>query len=396
MGVIPISAALVLMLAPHAAPPADRAQTAYRIADFLLSMQDGNGALRDGASAEIVNEDSNMEYALIGLAAAHDRSHDARYLAGLESGIRWLAAREEMTDPEWRGSWHYAYAAAPPYAPRPVSPGPGISDVRGVDATSALFAYLVYLHATGSGVGTGVASDMEPNVRAGLDFLLARSRGRDRLFNSSWQQDARTGAWRLWRYQYCADQADVYLGMRAGWLLYGDERYRDAADAIRRVVGRVFYLKEQCRYAVGRDESAPVDRDLDSFDGVFPQGYVPWALGRSRHARKAFAWLGEREQSDGSLVCFAGDPRYSLSAALDAMAAHSLGKPREESALDWIVSTTFDPGSGAVRDTAQPRSPAYSNVAGFAIMAMLDFKAFDDRAGRPAGPATGGRRMKRE
>jgi hypothetical protein len=45
-----------------------------------------------------------MEYALMGLAAAYQHSRDPRYLAALEKGIRWLAAREEMSDPKWRGS----------------------------------------------------------------------------------------------------------------------------------------------------------------------------------------------------------------------------------------------------------------------------------------------------
>lgn len=112
----------------------DAPVAALRMADYLLSQQDAAGCIPDSAGGRLCNEDSTMEYALMGLAAAGWHSKDARYREGLRRGIAWLAARQEMTDPQWRGSWRYAFTARPPYAAVPTSPGKGVKDVRGVDA----------------------------------------------------------------------------------------------------------------------------------------------------------------------------------------------------------------------------------------------------------------------
>ena len=111
----------------------DYTATGLKVAGYLLKQQNADGMIPDEPGSQIVNQDSNMEYALIGLAAAYRQSRDVRYLNGLERGIVWLAEREEMTDPDWCGSWRYTYSTTPPYSPVPVSPGPGIADVRGVD-----------------------------------------------------------------------------------------------------------------------------------------------------------------------------------------------------------------------------------------------------------------------
>jgi len=59
---------------------------ALRMADFILSLQNASGAIPDERGAITVNEDSNMEYALIGLGAAYGASKDVKYLNGLEKG----------------------------------------------------------------------------------------------------------------------------------------------------------------------------------------------------------------------------------------------------------------------------------------------------------------------
>ena len=88
---------------------------ALRMADFILSLQNASGAIVDERGVLTVNEDSNMEYALIGLGAAYASTKDVKYLHGLEKGIEWLADREEMSDPKWKGSWYYVYSANAPY-----------------------------------------------------------------------------------------------------------------------------------------------------------------------------------------------------------------------------------------------------------------------------------------
>ena len=389
---IPICAVLLLpaigdvVLAADAAagqPGAGRdySDVAVRIADFILNQQGADGAIRDVPGGDVCNEDSNMEYALMGLAAAYWDDHQARFLEGLEKGIHWLAAREEMTDPQWRGSWFLAYEPNPPYAPKPVSPGDGVLDARGVDATSALFCYLLCLHSSLSG-DNALARRYEANARAGLDFVLSANWSPDGFSNSSWQKK-RDGKWRLWRYQYTADQGDVYLGLRSGELLCGDERYRQAASSIEDRIGSRFFDPKRGRFGLGRDKDGDLDSDFDGFDGIFPQGYIPWVFGKSPESEAAFQWLAGRGLPDGSVSCYPDDPKYTLSSSALVLAASSLARPVPDDSLDWIVAHALDPQDGGVRDTAAIDSEKFSNVAGFTVMALVGFPAFPAVEKRP-------------
>lgn len=359
---------------PDPPVPSKYETTALQIGEFLLALQNGDGAIPDAPGSGLVNEDSNMEYALLGLAAAYRFSGDARYLSGLEGGIAWLAEREEMRDARWRGSWRYAYSSVPPYAPVPVAVGEGIRDARGVDATSALFVYLLHVHAQLSGV-RAVADRYEENARAALDFLIAGNLRPDGSFASSWHKWQADGRWRLWPYCYTADQADVYLGMHSGWELYGDDRYRAAAAAVEEIARTRFFSATQERFGLGRDEDGDIELDMEDFEGIFPQGYLPWVFGGSHEDLAACMWLQGHVRSDGAISCYEGDPLYSLSAAIFAMARSALGLPPARSSLDWLIANAFDPHDGGVRDTVAAGSEKYANVAGFAIMALLDFPA---------------------
>jgi hypothetical protein len=359
-------------LPPDPPAPSKYEATALKIADFLLTLQNEDGAIPDSKGCELVNEDSNMEYALLGLAAAYRCSEKPEYLQGLERGIAWLADREEMIDPRWRGSWYYAFSAKSPYDPVPVPIGKGIVNVRGVDATSALFVYLLYVHSRIAGSGT-LSARYEENARAALDFIIAHNKKPDGSFSSSWQQWKTDRRWHLWPYCYSADQADVYLGTQAGWLLFADSRYRAAAAGLEKVSRSEFFSAANQRYALGRDEDGDIDLDFEGFNGIFPQGYLPWAFGNNPENQAACQWLQGRVTADGSLSCYGRDPLYSLSVAIYALAASALGLPPVTRSLDWLIENNYDALDGGVRDSALPGSEKYANVAGFTIMALLRF-----------------------
>jgi len=361
-------------MAPIASEPlvVDYTATGLKVASYLLKQQNADGMIPDEPGSQIVNEDSNMEYALIGLAAAYRQSHNVHYLKGLERGITWLAAREEMTDPAWRGSWMYAYFTTSPYPPVPVSPDVGITDVRGVDSTSALFVYLLYLDKKLTGTDT-LSSLYEPNARASLNFILAHNRSADGFFDSSWQKWESDGQWHLWTFRYSADQADDYLGMQAGWILYGDSRYSQSAKLLKSQTPVRFFSTRLRRYVLGMDEDGTLNPDLDGFDGVFSQGYLPWVFGANIGNASSYQWLTRCVRASGALICFQGDPQYSLSVDIYTLAASSLNRPRPVTSLNWLAKTTFDPLDGGVRDTRDITSEKYSNVAGFTVMAFLGF-----------------------
>lgn len=365
-----VAAALLALLAiaPAGAAASPRS-AALRSADFILSVQDSRGAIRDSPRARTVNEDSNMEYALVGLAAAYRASGRKRYLTGLERGIRWLADREEMADPRWRGSWRYAYAAEPPYKAIATSPGAGIVDARGVDATSALFVYLLGLHQRLTG-SDRLAAELEPNARAALDFVLADNRISGGFFASSWQLH-KDGTWHLWRFQYAADQGDVRLGMRAGARLYADPDYAEAAAFLTDRIPRSLFSHRHGRYALGLDASGARDMSREGFNGIFPQGYLPWMLGPSLESRRSFAWLRSAMRRSGAVVAWRSGPAYTLSAAMLGLAARGADRPWPARSRRWLLRVPFDRRTGGFRDTAAPGSPEYVNVAAFAILALL-------------------------
>ncbi|MBK8127721.1 MAG: hypothetical protein IPK53_01915 [bacterium] len=346
-----------------------------RIADYLLSQQNAAGAIPDAPGVGSVNTDSNMEYALMGLAAAYDKTGDARYLTGLESGIRWLAAREEMADTNWRGSWAYAYSASAPYAPLMTSPGdPEILDVRGVDATSALFVHLLYLHRDVSNT-PALAQEFEPHARAALSFLRDHNRSADGFYYSSWQLHASDSTWQLWPFRYSADQGDVYLGYSAGYQLYGDAEYLSAVQTIATALDPAFYNSSSERFAVGIYDDLSQENPSEGFAIIFPQGYLAWVFGTTTATVAAREWLAGCIQSDGSLSCYAGDPRFSMSVAVYALACAATNAPRPTASLDWLIANTFDDADGGVRDDFGVASPKFPNVAGFTAMAMLNYMA---------------------
>lgn len=342
-------------------------------ADFILSLQNSDGRIMDCPESDVVNEDSNMEYACIGLAAAYKYSGEERYLEGLEKAIKWLAARQEMTDAAWKGSWYYAYDVNAPYSPFPLSLGEGIDDARGVDATSALFVYILYLHKKLSGDST-LAVLYEDNARAALDFLLSKNYDSSKYFYSSWHKIS--GSWILWKYRYSADQGDVYLGMKAGYLLYGDDGYKNAADNLTTNVPADFYDSGSKNFATGMEEDNSLDTELYEFNSIFPQGYLGWVFGSSSQTEASYSWLKSHVAEDAGIYCYTGDPGYSLSIAVFALAADSLGHAAPKDSFYWIIDNTYDEDDGGILDTEDNDSEKFSNVAGFTAAAMLGFKPF--------------------
>jgi hypothetical protein len=348
----------------------DSQTAALQSADFILSLQEKNGAICESRDNRTVNQDSDMEYALMGLGAAYQTSGREKYLTGLERGIKWLAERQEMEDSCWKGSWWYLYDTEGKHVPAPQ--GAEIADVRGVDTTCALFVYLLDLDRRCAGKA-GVWSQYEPNGRAALNFLLRRSRDGDGLTWSSFQK-SETGEWKIYRYKYSADQGDVWLGYRGGAELYG-ERYRRLADQLAEKIPQAFFARQHGRYCLGMEADGSRDWTIEDFSPIQAQGYIPWLLGDDRQNREAVNWLKSKTAADGSLHCFAGDPAYSLSGALLCMGAEGLGKQAPKQTVRWLRDHARDKKTGGIYDSLKERTET-CNVAGFYVMALLEWSPF--------------------
>jgi hypothetical protein len=353
----------------------ERDSQAFRMADFILSLQTPDGAIVDERGGSKVNEDSNMEYALIGLGAAYSSSQQTKYLDGLENGIKWLAAREEMSDPVWMGSWYFVYSAKTGQH-LPSSPGPGMMDARGVDATSALFTYLLYLdkRLTKSSV---IAERYARNGRAALEFVIRENLAADGLSQSSWLQSEKDKRWTLFEERYSADQGDVYLGMHAGELLYGDAHYAHVAAGLKTKTPAMLFVAREGRYGLGRDSKGEITTPDDGISAAFSQGYLTWIWAASKENRAAADWIRSKVKPDGSVVTAAGKPSYSLTIAVLAAADAALVAPPPTESLNWVLTHTYDSETGGVHHSLEPSDNTESNnEAGFCVIAFLRFLPF--------------------
>ena len=352
------------------------APEALHMADFILSLQTPDGAIVDEPGGSKVNEDSNMEYALIGLGAAYQSSQESKYLQGLEKGIQWLAEREEMSDPRWKGTWYFVYSAKTGEH-LPSSPGPGMMDARGVDATSALFTYLLYLDKRLSH-NSALADRYAANGRAALDSVIRENLAADGLSQSSWLQSEKDKQWTLFEERYSADQGDVYLGMHAGELLYGDTKYAHVADGLKAKTSAMIFDAAQGRYALGRDSNGGLTSTDDGISAAFSQGYLTWIWGDSKENRAATEWSRSKVNPDGSIVTVPGKPSYSLTIAMLGAADAALGAPTPAASLGWLLAHTYDPRTGGVHHSLDPKDNGEpNNEAGFCIIAFLRFLPFE-------------------
>lgn len=346
---------------------------ALKMADYILSLQNSAGAISSLPGGAGANLDSDMEYALIGLGAAYHASGQAKYLTGFENGIKWLAAREEMTDPFWKGSFWYVYSVNPPYAHIPTSPGPGVTDVRGVDATSTLFVYLLYLDKAITG-STALVNQYSANATAALDFVINHNTDTDGLSWSSWQLIS--GTWQLYKFKYAADQGDVWLGMQAGNLLYNASKYGPVASNLLSKVPGLMYSTLKKRYGQGLDEAGGLCTSFCGFCGIFPNGYIPWMWGNSAPQDDlAENWLDTRVQADGSITAKSGAPAYSLSVAILGMADAALGEPEPLKSFQYLTKSPvpYDSVTGGVHDIKTSTSDEPVNVAAFSLIGLVGF-----------------------
>ena len=348
---------------------------ALKMADYILSLQNTSGAIEDVPGWGTVNEDSNMEYALIALAAAYDRTRQTKYLTGLENGIVWLAEREEISDPTFKGSWWYAYD--PNGNHLAVPPGTGYADARGVDTTSALFVYLLYLDKRVNPAST-LPTTFKANALAALDYLQNVAMDTDGCTWSSWLLTI-GGTYERYAYKYTADQGDVWLGLHAGAILYDAPQYGPLADALRNRVESAFFSSSYGRYSLGMDEAGTLDWSLEDFGPIQCQGWLPWAWGPSTTNTASVTWLASKVQTDGSLKCYPADPRFSLSAACLGLGKIGLGQTEPLTTLQWLTSPlVFDSSTGGVKDSVTDQMEPCNN-AGLCAVALIGWPAFAER-----------------
>jgi virulence-associated protein VapD len=281
-----------------------------------------------------------------------------------------------MSDLVWKGSWRYVYSPLPPYLPVPTSPeDPKITDVRGVDATSTLFVYLVHLHKQLTG-HDALARKYAINAQAALDFVINHNLDHDGFSWSSWQLHADDGKWHLYQFKFSADQGDVYLGMKAGAELYQSAKYALVAKFLKGQTPAKFFSTRERRYGMGLRQ----DGTIDPTPYVFAQGYLPWMWGGTKENLAACDWLRAKVLANGSIIDKPGETPSSLSVAVLGMASAAVQRPAPLKSFHWLISTPIDSKTGGIHENLTPNSHLYNNVAGFCVIALTGFLPFDQPA----------------
>lgn len=332
-----------------------------KAADYILTLQDENGAIKDNPDGYI-NEDSTMEYALVGLGAAYKATSDKKYLTGLKNGIKWLA-KNQNKDGSWYVAYNQNYSPVTPLAYQK----DGIEAIKGVDSTNSLFVYNLYLYTYLSKNKT-LSVSLRENSEKALNFILKNNYdAKDGYFRNSYQK--KNGKWYLWPIKYSSDQADCYLGLLAGYKLYGNSEYLIKAKKIKKNLNSDFFDKDKKIFKVGIDDENNALDDI-GFDKYFPQGYIPWVFGVNKNSEKSIEWLRKKQAKNGGIEIKNEKNIYSLVTAVYAL---SEKKSRKISALRYLLNVAQDKKSGGVRDSLKD-SALYSNVAAFSILSWTNSK----------------------
>ena len=346
------------------------------VGDHLLDQQSRDGCIADTPRGVRANEDSHMQYALLALAHAYRITRSDRFRRGLREGIAWLAERMETREKGWVGSWRYAYSARRPYVALPTPPAEGIDDARGLSSTSALFVYLLALYTEVAQDGTP-ARTYKAHARAALDFILDHNLAKNRLFYNGWHRPKGHNEWAQFRMHYAADQADCYLGLRAGYYILGQRRYNIAATRLRDAVPKLFYSKDKRVLGTALDSRGRLVLPKDNWEGYFAQGYLAWSLGPMDETRAALKWLNDRHAPDGSIRTHKSKVPYTLPAALFCLGSYRLNSyhTQRDKTKRWLRDSIFTT-TGGIRDFAHRRAPVYSNLAGWVVAAWASAHPF--------------------
>jgi len=361
---------LLLLLACPARGQATWQPHVRRVADFVLAQQTPQGCIADAPGGLRAHHDGAMARSLFAPAYAWRLMGRMPYRNGWRDGLKWLAAAADRKPP-WAGTWRHAYAARPPHVALPTPPNGTAQDGRAFSSATALFAYHValYTHYTGD---ERVAIACRPLVQAGLDFLLDHNRGRNDLFCVGWALPEGGERWERLARQRARDQADVYLGLHAGWWLLGRARYRLAASRLEQNALKHLFDDRRRAFGTAIGEAGKLVPPGDNPESYVTQGYLAWAFGPSRETQAAMKWLAERVAPDNSIRRHKKDPALVLPVAAFRLGASRVGSHYNDVRKTgrWLRDQAVTP-KGGIREEAKADAPVRNDLAGWVVLAWL-------------------------
>ncbi len=372
------SAATPVLVAPSApvraaltGPDAERKQEMLgrlqRAAAFILAQQDENGAMNESG---LINTDSNMLYAMMGLLAAYDLTGQREYLRAVERGCRWLMQVQNK-----EGDWYLAYRRqGSGYVPALPDSYSNFAAIRGVDTTSALFVH-VACELQKRTDDPGLRRQLREAARRAYRFLITRNRDPvDGLYWNSFQlEKGRQGdpgqltAYRRFSVKYASDNAETYLGLVAAARLFGDQSAKRHAERLKQSFVRFFDPNEGV-YAVMLD--AKGNRAMHpSYARHFATGWSVYLFADPAMGEQALAKMAQKIKADGSFADEGGP--YALSTL-----AFLLGECRSRTpSVKTIPAQQFlfrlQQANGGIADDVKSGN-TYVNIAGIFLIYLCE------------------------
>jgi len=344
-----------------------------KAADYIVSIQNSDGAIPDAHDSGWFNNDNTMGYTITSLYFAYLESKDNRYRDAMKKALAWQASVQDSS-----GLWHIAYKknSRGTYVPStpPEYTRDSIDDIKSIDAIQSFFVYNLWLYSQ-IARDDDFARIKSESARMAIDALILNNRDENgRFFYSSWQ--LKRGNWRRLNYKYAMGQGDVFVGLIGAWHLLGDRKYFDYANTIRNSFDSAFWDPAHGRYANAIDENDAQDDE----EYILAQAIPTFFFGKPlMHSSNALKYLISHKTASGYIDPENSDSSYTLNIAALALAANQL-ENAEEAASDKSYLASMQVNStgradGAFKDDASSAnddgtSNLYIDNTAFCIMAL--------------------------
>ncbi|WP_139490980.1 hypothetical protein [Brevibacillus dissolubilis] len=353
--------------APDFTDPTWRIEQIRRTAAFIYSTQDEHGAMNESG---YINTDSNMLYAVMGLIAAYDLTHEKEYLHRSERAMRWLMS---VQNPD--GDWYLSYKRE---GDRYVATLPKsyrhFKAIRGVDTTMALFIHATALLDERS-KDESLKRGLRDSARRAYQFLTAHNLDpSDGLYWSSYQLLAKPHAdpndlsgYRRYRVKYATDNAETYLGLIAYAKLFQDQAARQHAFRLKTQFTK--FIDEQAgTYAVMLDRHDRTKMQ-PSYARHFATGWSAYLFDDPSMFTRAQTMLAIQVDEDGSFTEEDGTYALSTLSFLLGESKRTIRFAQVDPAQKFL--TTMLTPSGGVADDVKSRN-TYVNIAGMCLLYLCE------------------------
>jgi len=338
-----------------------------RACSFILAQQDEYGAMNESG---LINTDSNMLYAMMGLLAAYDLTKRTEYLSAVEKAAHWLMSVQNR-----EGDWYLSYERrGNAYFPTLPSAYHRFASIRGVDTTMALFIHVAHeLYSRTN--RTDLRGRLLISAKRAHHFLLTHNYDpRDGLYWSSFhlKKGVETSTPPLTSYdkyqvKYAADNAETYLGLVAAAKWFAGAEGMEKAQSLKDNFHH-FYDSDEKSYAVMLDDEG--DRGMrPAYARFFVNGWSAYIFQDQTMFAESRLTMADLMEQNGSFPN--KDNVYALSSLAFLLGESSapVQSVRVKRAQEFLFSLQKE--SGGIMDDVNSKN-TYVNIAGLFLLYLYE------------------------